>query len=76
MQNENIEPIQKINSIDTKHDAMIVKLKIKGNNSDFKHDAQYDYYGKRIATCSSDGYIKVFDVSKPENSTKQASFKA
>ncbi len=42
----------------------------------FKHDAQYDYYGKRIATCSSDGYIKVFDVSKPENSTKQASFKA
>lgn len=41
-----------------------------------KHDAQYDYYGKRIATCSSDGYIKVFDVSKPENSTKQASFKA
>lgn len=26
------------------------------------HDAQLDYYGKRLATCSSDRTIKVFDV--------------
>ena len=26
------------------------------------HDAQMDYYGKRIATCSSDRTIKVFDI--------------
>lgn len=26
------------------------------------HDAQYDYYGKRLATCSSDKVIKIFDV--------------
>lgn len=56
-------PIQKISTIDTKHDAMI-------------HDAQYDYYGKRVATCSSDGYIKIFDVSKPETTVRLASFKA
>jgi WD40 repeat protein len=27
-----------------------------------QHDAQLDYYGKRLATCSSDRNIKVFDV--------------
>lgn len=26
------------------------------------HDAQLDYYGKRLATCSSDRTIKIFDV--------------
>eukprot|EP01126_Amoeba_proteus_P008023 TRINITY_DN1293_c0_g1_i5.p1 TRINITY_DN1293_c0_g1~~TRINITY_DN1293_c0_g1_i5.p1 ORF type:complete len:127 (-),score=14.24 TRINITY_DN1293_c0_g1_i5:17-397(-) len=28
------------------------------------HDAQMDYYGKRLATCSSDRTIKIFNVSK------------
>jgi protein transport protein SEC13 len=35
--------------IETAHDDMI-------------HDAQFDYYGKRLATCSSDRTVKVFDV--------------
>ncbi|PFH44721.1 hypothetical protein AMATHDRAFT_72215 [Amanita thiersii Skay4041] len=35
--------------IETAHDDMI-------------HDAQLDYYGKRLATCSSDRTVKVFDV--------------
>ncbi|CAG8753320.1 8338_t:CDS:2, partial [Gigaspora rosea] len=26
------------------------------------HDAQLDYYGKRLATCSSDRYIKIFKI--------------
>lgn len=30
---------------------------------DMVHDNQLDYYGRRIATCSSDGSVKVFDVS-------------
>lgn len=38
-----------ISSVDTKHRDMI-------------HDIQYDYYAKRLATCSSDRTIKVFDV--------------
>lgn len=29
-----------------------------------KHDAQMDYYGKRLATCSSDRAIKIFSVQK------------
>jgi protein transport protein SEC13 len=27
-----------------------------------QHDAQLDYYGKRLATCSSDRSIRIFDV--------------
>eukprot|EP01120_Amphizonella_sp_Union-15-10_P008096 TRINITY_DN2841_c0_g1_i1.p1 TRINITY_DN2841_c0_g1~~TRINITY_DN2841_c0_g1_i1.p1 ORF type:complete len:307 (-),score=56.37 TRINITY_DN2841_c0_g1_i1:72-992(-) len=37
-------------TIDTKHVDMI-------------HDAQLDYYGRRLATCSSDASIKIFEVS-------------
>lgn len=29
-----------------------------------QHDAQMDYYGKRLATCSSDRTIKIFSVQK------------
>ena len=36
-----------------------------GNRSyeydDFVHDVQFDYYGKRIATCSSDEKIKIWE---------------
>lgn len=31
-------------------------------HGDMVHDAAFDYYGKRLATCSSDRSIKVFDV--------------
>eukprot|EP01121_Diplochlamys_sp_Union-15-3_P017794 TRINITY_DN6341_c0_g1_i1.p1 TRINITY_DN6341_c0_g1~~TRINITY_DN6341_c0_g1_i1.p1 ORF type:complete len:308 (-),score=39.52 TRINITY_DN6341_c0_g1_i1:14-937(-) len=37
-----------VESVDTKHEDMI-------------HDAQLDYYGKKLATCSSDGKIKIFE---------------
>ncbi|KAK7102150.1 protein SEC13 homolog [Littorina saxatilis] len=39
-----------ISSVDTGHEDMI-------------HDAQLDYYGTKLATCSSDRSIKLFDVS-------------
>lgn len=32
-------------------------------HTDMVHDTQLDYYGRRTATCSSDGTVKVFDVS-------------
>nr|XP_042905535.1 protein SEC13 homolog [Parasteatoda tepidariorum] len=31
-------------------------------HSDMIHDAQMDYYGIRLATCSSDKTVKIFDV--------------
>lgn len=30
---------------------------------DMVHDVQFDYYGRRVASCSSDRTIKVFDVA-------------
>ena len=28
-----------------------------------QHDAQMDYFGKRLATCSSDKTVRIFEVS-------------
>ncbi|XP_019628172.1 PREDICTED: protein SEC13 homolog [Branchiostoma belcheri] len=38
-----------LNTVDTGHEDMI-------------HDAQMDYYGVRLATCSSDKTVKIFDI--------------
>ncbi|KAG8907505.1 GTPase-activating protein S13 [Tulasnella sp. 403] len=35
---------------------------VETSHEDMIHDAQLDYYGKRLATCSSDRTIKIFDV--------------
>ncbi len=32
-------------------------------HADVVHDAQLDYYGRRLATCSSDRVIKIFEVA-------------
>jgi len=40
--------------VDTRHGDMI-------------HDAQFDYYGKRVATCSSDKTIKIHSVTEGNN---------
>ncbi|THH05869.1 hypothetical protein EW146_g9785 [Bondarzewia mesenterica] len=37
-------------------------IPIETGHEDMIHDAQLDYYGKRLATCSSDRTVKVFDV--------------
>ena len=39
---------------------------IDTQHGDMVHDAQFDYYGRRLATCSSDRIIKVYDVSGDE----------
>lgn len=35
---------------------------IETHHEDMIHDAQLDFYGKRLATCSSDRTVKVFDI--------------
>ncbi|SPO37315.1 probable SEC13 - protein transport protein [Pseudozyma flocculosa] len=47
---------EKPKNIETQHEDMI-------------HDAQLDFYGKRLATCSSDRTVKVFDVVNGTPST-------
>lgn len=36
---------------------------IESLHEDMVHDCQFDYYSKKLATCSSDRTIKVFDVT-------------
>jgi nucleoporin SEH1 len=36
------------------------------NHKDLVHDISYDFYGTRMATCSSDQRIKVFDQKNVE----------
>ena len=36
---------------------------IESGHTDVVHDVQMDYYGKRIASCSSDKIIKVFSIT-------------
>jgi len=45
-----LEMTTPITTIDSQHDDMI-------------HDCQFDYYSKKLATCSSDKKIKIFDIS-------------
>lgn len=45
-----------MNEIDTQHVDMI-------------HDAQMDYYGKRLATCSSDHTVRIFNVEEDSKYT-------
>jgi len=36
---------------------------INTNHEDMIHDAQMDYYGRKLATCSSDRSVKVYEVT-------------
>ncbi|XP_029201627.2 protein SEC13 homolog isoform X1 [Acropora millepora] len=45
-----IMKVSVLNTVDTSHEDMI-------------HDAQMDYYGKKLATCSSDRTVKIFEIS-------------
>ncbi|KAJ1723263.1 GTPase-activating protein S13 [Coemansia erecta] len=38
-------------------------LQFDTQHEDMIHDAQLDYYGKRLATCSSDGTIHLFEIN-------------
>jgi hypothetical protein len=48
------------------HDDMIVRsttaVLLPCANASYQHDAVLDYYGRRLATCSSDKTIKIFEI--------------
>uniref|UniRef100_A0A5K3FLX9 WD_REPEATS_REGION domain-containing protein n=1 Tax=Mesocestoides corti TaxID=53468 RepID=A0A5K3FLX9_MESCO len=41
---------------------MFVSKSVHSNHADLIHDVAYDYYGRRMATCSSDQMIKIWDL--------------
>jgi len=43
--------------------SVTTQSSFESGHTDQIHDCQYDYYGRRVATCSSDRTIKVFDVA-------------
>ena len=47
MEFAHLGPTQLVSSLSLEHD-------------DFVHDVQFDFYGNRIATCSSDQKIKIW----------------
>ena len=42
---------------------MALLVGVDTGHEDMIHDSQFDYYSTRLATCSSDRTIKIFDVS-------------
>ncbi|KAJ2499185.1 GTPase-activating protein S13 [Coemansia sp. RSA 1972] len=47
-------------------------LQFDTQHEDMIHDAQLDYYGKRLATCSSDGSIRIFEVTNQQQKFVEA----
>lgn len=47
--------------------ATTLQASIDTTHQDMIHDAQMDYYGRRLATCSSDRTIRIFEVHGDKN---------
>ena len=57
--------VKPVASVETGHEDMIVWRGAQPPTlrpSAAQHDAQMDYYGKRLATCSSDHQVRIFNV--------------
>lgn len=46
----------------------MVASTFESGHADMVHDAQLDYYGRRLATCSSDRTVKVFEITGDQHS--------
>ncbi|XP_074604760.1 nuclear pore complex protein Nup44A [Brevipalpus obovatus] len=44
--------------------ANFLARKVNADHKDLIHDVAYDFYGTRLATCSSDQSVKVFDLDE------------
>ena len=55
---------------------MYVTKSIDANHEDLIHDVAYDFYGKRMATCSSDQKVKVWDQQDSGEWVCSASWKS
>lgn len=51
---------------------MLTGTEIRTEHKDVIHDVSYDYYGKRMATCSSDQTVKVRNTIFFAGKTKHA----
>ena len=49
---------------------------LEAQNDEFIHDLSFDFFGKRIATCSSDHWVRIYSKDDKGNWIKTASFQA
>jgi protein transport protein SEC13 len=54
--------------------ATVGTVRAPVHHDDLIHDAQLDYYGLRLATCSSDRLVKIFDVISQNGSQPKVEF--
>lgn len=54
---------------------MYVAKSIKADHEDLIHDVAYDFYGRRMATCSSDQTVKIWDQDESGTWVCSASWK-
>ena len=55
---------------------MFVAKSVETEHKDLIHDVAYDHYGRRMATCSSNQSIKVWDIAEDGTSQQVAHWKA
>lgn len=55
---------------------MFEAQEINAEHKDLIHDVAYDFYGQRMATCSSDQYVKVWDQNNDGKWILSSSWKA
>lgn len=55
---------------------MVEAHSINAEHKDLIHDVAFDYYGERMATCSTDQFVKVWDQDEQGNWNLTASWKA
>ncbi|XP_050507113.1 nucleoporin SEH1 [Diabrotica virgifera virgifera] len=55
---------------------MFEAQEIHAEHKDLIHDVAYDYYGRRMATCSSDQFVKVWDQTSDGKWVLTSSWKA
>lgn len=60
-----IKPVTSVGGCHVVYEVSLFNLKmfeaqeINAEHKDLIHDVAYDFYGQRMATCSSDQYVKV-----------------
>lgn len=55
---------------------MRVFQRLCSNHEEIVHDISYDFYGKRLVTCSSDQWLKVWDLNEAAEWTCTGAWKA
>jgi WD40 repeat protein len=55
---------------------MFASKKLQSTHKDLIHDVSYDFYGRRLATCSSDQTVQVWDLDSEEKWKLSSQWKA